>query len=235
MDQQPERDIRWLFEAEPEPAPEGWTTLSNIVRPLGLQMPLAVRPCPFERFLADVPADADMWGLTCAALWAVIELCPTRAVLTKKFKARRLSGLLTPPPPGRRHESANKYVSLVIGDVGTGTSTKGVARRFEKLSGRPVLLRQDEVIAALVAFGLADADMAGVEIVPATIPSPKNTSPVAKGVGRPRKRDRAAMAMQELYPAGSPRPPLKIMLRAVSEHLGESISPDTILRAEGRR
>jgi hypothetical protein len=182
MDQLPEQSILSLFVGEPEPVPKGWITLSDVAQLVRQRLPLAVRPCPFERFVTDVPADAEPFDLTCAALWAIIDLCPKQAFLTTKFRPYKSSNFLTPPPPGHRHERANKHVALMLGRLGTGTADESRRYYFE----RPMLLWHDEVIAALVALGLADADPPGIEIALATIPPAKNASPVAKGTGRPR-------------------------------------------------
>lgn len=223
MDRLPEWNERRLLAGGPEPAPKGWTPLSNVVRAFVWGTPPEVQPSSFERFAADVPADAEPFDLVAAALWAIVERCPAQAILTEEGMPHEWLGIFAPPPLGRRHETLDEYVGLFLGGyVGSGTAdAKTASEQFgERLVGRPVLLRISEVTKAVRALGLADAF--AFSALGFTSP-PQSDEP--KSVGRPRKVEPAAALIAARYPEGTTRPSNKVLADEVG------VSPATISRA----
>lgn len=153
------RDTRWLLSGESDTALEGWTPLANNARPFCLPFDLPeARPHPLERFAVGLPPDAEASALVNAALWAILELCPTQAILDRSGVPLVFPGILR--PPRRRDESSNRNVTLSLGYVGSGDDGEaGAAEQFgEAFVGRPVLLRSDELAKALRKLGLAAGD-----------------------------------------------------------------------------
>jgi hypothetical protein len=158
------RDTLWLIAGEPEPVPNGWIAVADVIRPLLWRPPGVQEPCPFARFSGDVPSDAQRHELLYAAGWAIIDLCPTWAILSPRGEPAKWVEVLAPPPSGYRNVSTNEHVYLLQGVIGSGTAFEEKTReRFGELYGRPVLLWKAEVDMALRALGFDTSRTAAAE------------------------------------------------------------------------
>ena len=102
----------------------------------------------------------DSLGPLFAAIWAVLERCPSQAILQVDMDPKKVPDLLT--PPSDRHEGANAHVALTVGTVGSGTADAALSLyRFGKLVGRPVLIRPEEVSEAFRVLGIDRSESGG--------------------------------------------------------------------------
>jgi hypothetical protein len=105
-------------------------------------------------------ASPDSLSPLFAAIWAVLDRCPSQAILQDNMDPKEVPDLLTPPLD--RHEGANAHVALMAGTVGSGTADAALSRyRFRNLEGRPVLVRPEEVTEALRVLGIGHSEPGG--------------------------------------------------------------------------